>query len=216
MRKNEVPACYEDELILFYNKYLSIGLGEGYLSGLINRCATLWLKKEIPEDKKLTAKNLRHFSINSKDYARLPKLDQDFINFFYRTYMRIDDKYGVIMDSLGNIEAFNFDGKASEVEMVELNQNIGLNIFTFLNKLVPGLNEIDKREEAENYILQNILSSKIYKAIYEKIMQEGGIVKASIFALANAEIMEYEDKLKENLDYENIFPRKAAYSRSRR
>ena len=36
MRKNEVPACYEDELILFYNKYLSIGLGEGYLSGLTN------------------------------------------------------------------------------------------------------------------------------------------------------------------------------------
>lgn len=216
MKNNAVPMSYENELILFYNKYLSIGLGEGYLSGLINRCATLWLKKEMPKGKKLTKKNLRNFSINSEDYASLSKLDQDFINFFYRTYMRIDDKSGVIMDSVGNIEAFNFDGQVDEMEAKELNQNIGLNIFTFLNKLTPGLNQLDKKEEAENYILQNILSSKIYKAIYEKIMQDGNVIKASLFALTNREIMEYEDKLKENLDYENLFERKAAYSRSRR
>ena len=120
------------------------------------------------------------------------------------------------MDSVGNIEAFNFDGQVDEMEAKELNQNIGLNIFTFLKKLTPGLNQLDKKEEAENYILQNILSSKIYKAIYEKIMQDGNVIKASLFALANREIMEYEDKLKENLDYENLFERKAAYSRSRR
>ena len=216
MKNNAVPMSYENELILFYNKYLSIGLGEGYLSGLINRCATLWLKKEMPKGKKPTKKNLRNFSINSEDYASLSKLDQDFINFFYRTYMRIDDKSGVIMDSVGNIEAFNFDGQVDEMEAKELNQNIGLNIFTFLNKLTPGLNQLDKKEEAENYILQNILSSKIYKAIYEKIMQDGNVIKASLFALANREIMEYEDKLKENLDYENLFEKKAAYSRSRR
>ena len=215
MKKNDVPM-YEKALLLFYNKYLSIGLGEGYLSGLINRCATLWLKKEMPKGKNLSQKNLHHFSINSEDYASLSKLDQDFINFYYRTYIRVDNKYGVIMDSVGNIEDFHFDEQVDEMEAKELNRNIGLNIFTFISKLTPGLNQLDKKEEAENYILQNILSSKIYKAIYEKIMQEGNVIKASLFALANREIMEYEDKLKENLDYENLFERKATYSRSRR
>lgn len=216
MKKNVVPASYEDELILFYNKYLNLGLGEGYLTELVSRCAKLWSKKRLSKTEDLSKKNLNKFCFNIKDYASLSNLDQDFINFFYCTYLRITSNYGVIIDSFGTIKSFEFDDSTNEIEQNELIKNIGLNIFEFLNKLTPGLDKDEKEEEAENVILQNVLSSKIYKAIYEKIMQEENLMKASLFALANREIIEYEEELKETLDYEKLFVKKAIRSRSRR
>ena len=115
-----------------------------------------------------------------------------------------------------DVKSFEFDDSTNEIEQNELIKNIGLNIFEFLNKLTPGLDKDEKEEEAENVILQNVLSSKIYKAIYEKIMQEENLMKASLFALANREIIEYEEELKETLDYEKLFVKKAIRSRSRR
>lgn len=216
MKKNVVPASYEDELILFYNKYLNLGLGEGYLTELVSRCAKLWSKKRLSKTEDLSKKNLNKFCFNIKDYASLSNLDQDFIHFFYCTYLRITSNYGVIIDSFGTIKSFEFDDSTNEIEQNELIKNIGLNIFEFLNKLTPGLDKDEKEGEAENVILQNVLSSKIYKAIYEKIMQEENLMKASLFALANREIIEYEGELKESLDYEKLFVKKAACSRSRR
>lgn len=216
MKKSVVPASYEDELILFYNKYLNLGLGEGYLTELISRCAKLWSKKDLTKETNLSKRNLKKFSLSEEDYAKLPKLDQDFINFFYCTYLRVTNNYGVIFDSFGTIKSFEFDESISDIEQKELSKNIGLNILDFLNQLTPGLDKDEKLEEAENIILQNILSSKIYKAIYEKIMQEENLMKASLFALANREIIEYEGELKESLDYEKLFVKKAACSRSRR
>lgn len=216
MKKSVVPASYEEELILFYNKYLNLGIGEGYLINLVRKCAHLWSKKKLNKQEDLTQESLNKFSLNFEDYLLLSKLDQSFINFLYRNFIKITDKYGVILDSFGTIKDFSFADNIDVTEQNELKKNIGLNIFEFINKLGPSLAKEEIEEEAENFILQNILSSKIYKAIYERIFQEENLTKASLFALANALIIEYEDQLKESFDYENFFTKKATHTRSRR
>ena len=74
-----------------------------------------------------------------------------------------------------------------------------LNILDFL-KLLPEI-PTGTLNQVKDMILQNILVSKIYKAIYEEIGKTD-LIQASLFALANAKIFSYDDELKGKLNYE--------------
>lgn len=210
MKSNEYVVSYEEELILFYNKYLNIGLGEGYLYNLVNKLAELWKKENQVAIKNKNAKNFK-----SEAQPFLWKAEQDFFAFFPHPTLSINSDYKITLDAYGTITDFLFNHNLSDVEKEELSKNIGTNIFAFLQKLEPSLEQQDAIEAAENIILQNILASKIYKAMYEKLKKESEL-EANAFANEKAEIINFDETLKETFDYEESFKAKLAHSRSRR
>ena len=216
MKRNGFQLSYEEELILFYNKYLNTGLWEGYLPILVNKCINLWNEKESRKVKNLREEDLQRLSFNSKDFASLSNLDRDFLSFYPVINLNITKDYSILMDSLGNIKKFQFKSYVDLAEEKELKENVGRSIFEFLNKFENSSDIQSVQEIAENAILQNILVSKIYKAIYEKLEKEKGIVKASLFALANASIISCDEKLQKMFNYEELFQSKLTYTRSRR
>lgn len=216
MKRNGFQLSYEEELILFYNKYLNTGLWEGYLPILVNKCINLWNEKESRKVKNLREEDLQRLSFNSKDFASLSNLDRDFLSFYPVINLNITKDYSILMDSLGNIKKFQFKSYVDLAEEKELKENVGRSIFEFLNKFENSSDIQSVQEIAENAILQNILVSKIYKAIYEKLEKEKGIVKASLFALANASIIFCDEKLQKMFNYEELFQSKLTYTRSRR
>ena len=216
MKRNGFQLSYEEELILFYNKYLNTGLWEGYLPILVNKCINLWNEKESRKVKNLREEDLQRLSFNSKDFASLSNLDRDFLSFYPVINLNITKDYSILMDSLGNIKKFQFKSYVDLAEEKELKENVGRSIFEFLNKFENSSDIQSVQEIAENAILQNILVSKIYKAIYEKLEKEKGIVKASLFALANASIISCDEKLQKMFNYEELFQSKLTYTRSHR
>ena len=216
MKRNGFQLSYEEELILFYNKYLNTGLWEGYSPILVNMCVKLWNEKESRKVKNLREEDLQRLSFNSKDFASLSNLDRDFLSFYPVINLNITKDYSILMDSLGNIKKFQFKSYVDLAEEKELKENVGRSIFEFLNKFENSSDIQSFQEIAENAILQNILVSKIYKAIYEKLEKEKGIVKASLFALANASIISCDEKLQKMFNYEELFQSKLTYTRSRR
>lgn len=216
MKRNGFQLSYEEELILFYNKYLNTGLWEGYLPILVNKCINLWNEKESRKVKNLREEDLQRLSFNSKDFASLSNLDRDFLSFYPVINLNITKDYSILMDSLGNIKKFQFKSYVDLAEEKELKENVGRSIFEFLNKFENSSDIQSVQEIAGNAIIQNILVSKIYKAIYEKLEKEKGIVKASLFALANASIISCDEKLQKMFNYEELFQSKLTYTRSRR
>ena len=197
MKVKEDNKSYEEELIVFYNKYLNLGLGEGYLIGLTKKCAELWQKKGFKKENQNPF--VSKYEISYEDYASLTKLDQEFMNFYNFSAITINDDYDSIIDSFGTIIRFDFKKELDKTEEQELSQYVNQNILDFL-KLLPEI-PTGTLNQVKDMILQNILVSKIYKAIYEEIGKTD-LIQASLFALANAKIFSYDDELKGKLNYE--------------
>lgn len=203
-----------EELKLFYNKYLNIGLGDQYLEGLIKRY-TLMLdaKKDLSNSTSLT---MEEFTFSEDDYKNFSKIDQEFLNFIPFSCISLNDKIDIVIDAYGNINRFIYKKNLDLPEKQELNNHLHQSIFNFLEEQANNYEYLDVYEEAENIILQNLLVSKIFKAIYEAIVSENNLIEASIFILANPKIFSYEDNLNKLINYEELFKNKLAYSRSRR
>lgn len=65
-------------------------------------------------------------------------------------------------------------------------------------------------------ILQNIFVSKISKATYEQIKIRDGLLASTRFMNKNSEIINYEDQLTSELNFEELFANKLIFSRSLR
>ena len=210
---------YEEDLIFFYNKYLNLGIGEGYLYDLMDRYMNCWKKKEQgmnPTNGSISIQDIPKYRLNEEDYRNFSRVDQEFINFYHTTTIEVNEDYDVVIDAYGNITKFIFKKELSSVERQELSAYINKNIFNLLHELPQRIELENAISAAENTLLQNILASKINKAVFEKIRKEENDLSAAIFGVANSKVFSYDDSLKQNLDYEELFGKKLSHSRSLR
>ena len=221
MLKNQTEKKrYEDELMLFYHKYLNIGIGEAYLSNLVEKYGEIWLNKKermvgsIPSSSVLEKAYM--LEVNEEDYRLFTKLEQEFINFYPMSLISVYPGLDIIIDQMGMIKKFSYDKELASEEKKNLDRFIGMNIFAFLDFVSFGMEKDRAIKEAEDIILQNILASKIVKAAYEKIEEKNGQLSASLFAITNARLFRYEDDLKFVFDYEERFSHKLSRVRSLR
>lgn len=220
MRNNKKSMSLKDDLILFYNKYLNIGLEENYLLDLAKRCANLW-KQKFTGLETVKEMKIKDFSFTEQDYASLSKTDHEFLNFYPISYIHMNEDYDILIDEFGNIRRIFFKQDLDIAEKQDLLKYINQSIFSLLHELPESIEQHNALNEAGNIILQNILSSKIYKAILEKIEEEEQdaekkILMTSLFACSNIEILSYDARIREELDYESELNTKFVHSRSLR
>lgn len=212
----------EDNLILFYNKYLNAGkVGEDYFFKLIANYVDAWQAKmktvqKLDQDPQLLGETLNKLKISEEDIKTISYFDHDFQVFYQANYIRINEDYGVIVDAYANIIRFDFYKDLDWSEISMLYKYINKNIFTLLSKLERNIGVIEASEQAKDMLLQNLLVSKLEQAVYSVIKERNGNLQASLFAVANAEIFDYENRLADELDYEAILKSKQSCSRSRR
>lgn len=220
MRNNKKSMSLKDDLILFYNKYLNIGLEENYLLDLAKRCANLW-KQKFTDLETVKEMKIKDFSFTEQDYASLSKTDHEFLNFYPISCIHMNEDYDILIDEFGNIRRIFFKQDLDIAEKQDLLKYINQSIFSLLHELPESIEQHNALNEAGNIILQNILSSKIYKAILEKIEEEEQdaekkILMTSLFACSNIEILSYDARIREELDYESELNTKFVHSRSLR
>ena len=112
-------VSYKEELVLFYNKYLFLELGEGYLPALVDKFTKLWKKEN-----QLITSTEKNFKLTLEDYLSLSKLDQDFLTFVHHPVINVNDDYQLITDEYGLIKGFLWKRDISDIEVQELEQNI--------------------------------------------------------------------------------------------
>ena len=202
MRQEKNMSC-EEELLLFYNKYLNVGIGEGFLLELARKYAQNWqIQKSESEE--------------NNPSVLFNQLELDFLAFNKFKSVRLAEDYTILIDSLGNIINFLFNENIDLVEKTELERYIHKNIFKLLESLPLDERSIQVKEEVQNMILQNILASKIRKLVFEIIKASKGYLAATHFKNKNANLMNYEEMLKDELDFEELFANKLVFSRSLR
>ena len=202
MRQEKNMSC-EEELLLFYNKYLNVGIGEGFLLELARKYAQNWqIQKSESEE--------------NNPSVLFNQLELDFLAFNKFKSVRLAEDYTILIDSLGNIINFLFNENIDLVEKTELERYLHKNIFKLLESLPLDERSIQVKEEVQNMILQNILASKIRKLVFEIIKASKGYLAATHFKNKNANLMNYEEMLKDELDFEELFVNKLVFSRSLR
>ena len=202
MRQEKNMSC-EEELLLFYNKYLNVGIGEGFLLELARKYAQNWqIQKSESEE--------------NNPSVLFNQLELDFLAFNKFKSVRLAEDYTILIDSLGNIINFLFNENIDLVEKTELERYLHKNIFKLLESLPLDERSIQVKEEVQNMILQNILASKIRKLVFEIIKASKGYLAATHFKNKNANLMNYEEMLKDELDFEKLFANKLVFSRSLR
>lgn len=202
MRQEKNMSC-EEELLLFYNKYLNVGIGEGFLLELARKYAQNWqIQKSESEE--------------NNPSVLFNQLELDFLAFNKFKSVRLTEDYTILIDSLGNIINFLFNENIDLVEKTELERYLHKNIFKLLESLPSDERSIQVKEEVQNMILQNILASKIRKLVFEIIKASKGYLAATHFKNKNANLMNYEEMLKDELDFEELFANKLVFSRSLR
>ncbi|CDF12187.1 unknown [Mycoplasma sp. CAG:776] len=202
MRQEKNMSC-EEELLLFYNKYLNVGIGEGFLLELARKYAQNWqIQKSESEE--------------NNPSVLFNQLELDFLAFNKFKSVRLAEDYTILIDSLGNIINFLFNENIDLVEKTELERYLHKNIFKLLESLPLDERSIQVKEEVQNMILQNILASKIRKLVFEIIKASKGYLAATHFKNKNANLMNYEEMLKDELDFEELFANKLVFSRSLR
>ena len=202
MRQEKNMSC-EEELLLFYNKYLNVGIGEGFLLELARKYAQNWqIQKSESEE--------------NNPSVLFNQLELDFLEFNKFKSVRLAEDYTILIDSLGNIINFLFNENIDLVEKTELERYLHKNIFKLLESLPLDERSIQVKEEVQNMILQNILASKIRKLVFEIIKASKGYLAATHFKNKNANLMNYEEMLKDELDFEELFANKLVFSRSLR
>lgn len=202
MRQEKNMSC-EEELLLFYNKYLNVGIGEGFLLELARKYAQNWqIQKSESEE--------------NNPSVLFNQLELDFLAFNKFKSVRLAEDYTILIDSLGNIINFLFNENIDLVEKTELERYLHKSIFKLLESLPSDERSIQVKEEVQNMILQNILASKIRKLVFEIIKASKGYLAATHFKNKNASLMNYEEMLKDELDFEELFANKLVFSRSLR
>lgn len=197
MRQEKNMSC-EEELLLFYNKYLNVGIGEGFLLELARKYAQNWqIQKSESEE--------------NNPSVLFNQLELDFLAFNKFKSVRLAEDYTILIDSLGNIINFLFNENIDLVEKTELERYLHKNIFKLLESLPSDERSIQVKEE-----VQNILASKIRKLVFEIIKASKGYLAATHFKNKNANLMNYEEMLKDELDFEELFANKLVFSRSLR
>ena len=197
MRQEKNMSC-EEELLLFYNKYLNVGIGEGFLLELARKYAQNWqIQKSESEE--------------NNPSVLFNQLELDFLAFNKFKSVRLAEDYTILIDSLGNIINFLFNENIDLVEKTELERYLHKNIFKLLESLPSDERSIQVKEE-----VQNILDSKIRKLVFEIIKASKGYLAATHFKNKNANLMNYEEMLKDELDFEELFANKLVFSRSLR
>ena len=197
MRQEKNMSC-EEELLLFYNKYLNVGIGEGFLLELARKYAQNWqIQKSESEE--------------NNPSVLFNQLELDFLAFNKFKSVRLAEDYTILIDSLGNIINFLFNENIDLVEKTELERYIHKNIFKLLESLPLDERSIQVKEEVQNMILQNILASKIRKLVFEIIKASKGYLAATHFKNKNANLMNYEEMLKDELDFEELFANKLVF-----
>lgn len=201
--RQEKNMSYEEELLLFYNKYLNVGIGEGFLLELARKYAQSW-QDQKPESEKNNPSILFN------------QLELDFLEFNEFKVISFTDDYTIIIDSIGNIINFLFKANFDPVQKVELEKYLNKSIFKLLESLPSDEKTMQIKEDVQNMILQNILASKIRKLIFEIIKASNGYLAATHFKNKNAKLMNYEEMLKNELDFDELFANKLVFSRSLR
>ena len=197
MRQEKNMSC-EEELLLFYNKYLNVGIGEGFLLELARKYAQNWqIQKSESEE--------------NNPSVLFNQLELDFLAFNKFKSVRLAEDYTILIDSLGNIINFLFNENIDLVEKTELERYIHKNIFKLLESLPLDERSIQVKEE-----VQNMIASKIRKLVFEIIKASKGYLAATHFKNKNANLMNYEEMLKDELDFEELFANKLVFSRSLR
>ena len=199
MKTISKSVSYQEDLILFFNRFLNLEANDSFLISLVERLTKYWVEK-LEEEQERTEK----FS----------NLDQEFFKFYESATLEINEQYDVIIDSYGSIIYFILKKERTKEEINNLYRNLNTNIFSFF-ALINEPKYKESFQQAENIILQNILVSKITKAIAEQLRMIDEITAAR-FILANKEKFCYDDNLKNSLDYEEQFKSKLIRSRSLR
>lgn len=190
-----------EDLLLFYNKYLNVEIGEGFLLELVKKCATTHQLQEI----------------SAKDTSIIfNQLELEFLAFHHFKSIELAKDYTIIIDSMGHITNFLFKPGFDLAEKEELKKYINNSIFNFLESIPVSDEQIASKEEVQNMILQNIFVSKISKATYEQIKIRDGLLASTRFMNKNSEIINYEDQLTSELNFEELFANKLIFSRSLR
>lgn len=190
-----------EDLLLFYNKYLNVGIGEGFLLELVKKCATTHQLQEI----------------SAKDTSIIfNQLELEFLAFHHFKSIELAKDYTIIIDSMGHITNFLFKPGFDLAEKEELKKYINNSVFNFLESIPVSDEQIASKEEVQNMILQNIFVSKISKATYEQIKIRDGLLASTRFMNKNSEIINYEDQLTSELNFEELFANKLIFSRSLR
>ena len=213
-------VSYKEELVLFYNKYLNIGIGEMYLTRLVKKYHKIWMNKKEKVDSSIQSRTIFQkaylLKMNEQDYYLFNKVEQEFVNFYPTSVIEINDDYDIVIDQMGMIQAFFYKTEVTVEEKSELESFIGTSIFSFFDVVSLGIQKEAALKAAEDVILQNILASKIVRAVFEEIAQEENQLSASLFAVTNAQLFQYEDDLTQCFNYETRFSNKLARVRSLR
>ena len=101
-----------EDLLLFYNKYLNVGIGEGFLLELVKKCATTHQLQEI----------------SAKDTSIIfNQLELEFLAFHHFKSIELAKDYTIIIDSMGHITNFLFKPGFDLAEKEELKKYINNN-----------------------------------------------------------------------------------------
>ena len=220
LKNNAESMSYKDELVLFYNKYLNIGIGEMYLTRLVKKYHKIWMSKKEKVDCSIQSRTVFQkaylLKMNEQDYHLFNKMEQEFVNFYPTSLIEVNETYDVVIDQMGMIRAFFYKTEVTVKEKSELESFIGANIFSFLDVVTLGTQKEAALKAAEDVILQNVLASKIARAVFEEIAHEENQLSASLFAVTNADLFQYEDDLALVFNYEERFSNKLSRVRSLR
>lgn len=203
---------YKEELALFYDKYLNLanGFGENYLNELMVKYLHVWEQfiKTLGVEDLQEGERILIPALKEEDLKDFSSQELEFLNFQTKTVINFNEDYNLVVDAYGMIEGFDYKRPMDTTEQMLLNKNVGSNVFTFL-KTIPSSYESDlAQEQAENIILQNVLVSKIHKAMFAEIKNAYGPLKAAFFAAWTTKMINYDDTITALVDYENIFTRR--------
>lgn len=194
--KNKSASKLE-EVIEFYNRYLEIGnYDEFYILNLIEELSNIFISKVnntnifanlgsslIFQELLFNENDLKDLSLFSKSIISFSHGDSIFLDFGGIAYV---DRFGSIV----------YVDNATVLQ-----QSNCKNILTFAKELDLCL----AKTQANNFIMQNILCSKVFNAVKEKIEATSGVFYAGLFQLIYASVLKYEEMLEaKNVLFEDV------------
>lgn len=196
-----VTKRYQEDLVLFYDKYLNLenGFGEKYLEELMEKYVQVWENKTPTIDCTSTK------PILEVDDQAFTDLDRGFLNFYYTALIPVNEDYDIIINSEGKILSFEFKKDLDLTEQRQLREHLNTNILSFLKLMPNSFEYIEALKAAQNIILQNVFVSKFHKALLMHINNQLGLFSAVLFTNTHAKILRYDDLLQNSLDYEKTF-----------
>lgn len=197
-----------EEVLTFYNRYLSLGNDEYLLLNLIDRMADNFIAK-IPDEELAKMLYDPSFDItklifNSEDKASLCQFENSCLSFHHDAYFQLNDDLSFFIDANGIITYM-------ETNIPEMKCYEKTHVFDFLDAFSYMSFYKKARRDASNIIIQNVLVSKIFWAIHEAIKTKKGINFAIAFSRVYYEILIYQENLAkvlgENSKISEAFPR---------